>query len=1272
MRTSSLLRAATLLGIFAAIATLARPQISSALITQPDVSVTECPGASFAIPSLGRLGWAYMDPNQDVLDIDKTAHRGLDIFPFNDAIDTDREVRAAHGGTIAHLSGSSLRIINDTGAVDTYYSHMAPLADTAANTLADGDRVVKGQLIGRIFKGSHLHFVIIKKDDPLFNTEYYFENSFDPSPFLNANLNYFDNGNYPAIYPNGKRIYPYPKTVSDFCNSAAVGGVSGIVRLPNGQEVSDARVAIESLGQTRKTNFWLGPGDQFPDQKWDKQTRGSYTFTNIPPGEYLIKVTKDGLSSTTYKVTPEQAAQNYIGYARVVVSANSPAQVADIVLQPDTTPAISGYIRDSSGSGVGGVTVTLRGSADIPTTTTDSTGLYLFSSVPTGQYKIFAHSDSAGEGATDIEVPQYRSVQAGDIKLIPFCKDVAQTTTGAQIFCIGNGVVGTGRDFALIIDTSGSMAWNDSSRLRAEAAKLFAATIDPQDRLAVIGFSSSGYNVWELQSVDGQQARFNTLIDQYIGIGGGTNISDGLSKAYAQLDDGADRHKIAILLTDGQQDPPASYNPYWQAAFAQKGWPVYTFGLSSAADTARLQGIATATGGTYTALTDATLIAQFYNNLRVQITGSRRLADIAMILNQDQTYSTLVTVPPFTQLVRFVTAWPGSQVDTALRAPDGTIIHPDSADPFVSHEKQRTFEIYRLRYPMAGRWTIIAYGAQLAAAGERVTIQADASISFQQTFLPQISNGVAQPIPAAPAPAEPPSAATAPTIVTPAGTIGFSDAAPIAADTQRTLQIQLTAGEATAWSGGGFSSNCSIGGLPGAFSTAGQPNHTISSQITIPASAAGQICTISGIVTTAGTAYSAGSLPLALTFSVGEMTAAPPTVTPGPTVAAPRLALTLIDAASVVAGTERTIVLSLTADEPTTWSAPTFTSDCPIGGLPGAFSAGPTASHTISATISLPADTGRRTCTIQGTVSAHSAQYPATSLPASLALDIYAQERVTVPDPLWSNASSVDLVGGCVTATGYINGANQDLAICDSSAAIESGWNDQIKELSAVCGPSSPPITIRLWKHFDYQGDSWPYTFCKPPSAAGSVQYLELAITADNMDAYEDGVFRLSGDGLYDNWVGSSQDVMTGWVFAGASIPKGATILNAQVRSHGFGTNGESTASIHGFAQDSAPPFAADGSDMPSRRPLTGAVIPWTRNWPYQWVWFNTPDLAPIVQEVINRSGWASGNAIGLRISNLAGVGTNWCTADFAQGPYVPYSNGPGHYTHLFIAYTAP
>ncbi len=107
-----------------------------------------------------------------------------------------------------------------------------------------------------------------------------------------------------------------------------------------------------------------------------------------------------------------------------------------------------------------------------------------------------------------------------------------------------------------------------------------------------------------------------------------------------------------------------------------------------------------------------------------------------------------------------------------------------------------------------------------------------------------------------------------------------------------------------------------------------------------------------------------------------------------------------------------------------------------------------------------------------------------------------------------------------------------------------------------------------------------------------------------------------------------------GMRFNNITVPTGATITSASIefRANGTGVSGGSPSmTIKAQAADNALTFTTGNNNI-GGRPTTGSV-PW--NPP---AWGNnsvqqTPDLSSLVQAVVSRSGWSSGNSIALIVS---------------------------------------
>jgi hypothetical protein len=102
--------------------------------------------------------------------------------------------------------------------------------------------------------------------------------------------------------------------------------------------------------------------------------------------------------------------------------------------------------------------------------------------------------------------------------------------------------------------------------------------------------------------------------------------------------------------------------------------------------------------------------------------------------------------------------------------------------------------------------------------------------------------------------------------------------------------------------------------------------------------------------------------------------------------------------------------------------------------------------------------------------------------------------------------------------------------------------------------------------------------------------------------------------------------------FSGLNIPRGARIVRAMVQFRAARASyGDCSLTIAAENDGNAPPFLAVRKNI-SSRPRTTATVPWLpAPWPARGevgADQQTPDLSPVIQEVIDREGWARGNAI--------------------------------------------
>jgi hypothetical protein len=159
---------------------------------------------------------------------------------------------------------------------------------------------------------------------------------------------------------------------------------------------------------------------------------------------------------------------------------------------------------------------------------------------------------------------------------------------------------------------------------------------------------------------------------------------------------------------------------------------------------------------------------------------------------------------------------------------------------------------------------------------------------------------------------------------------------------------------------------------------------------------------------------------------------------------------------------------------------------------------------------------------------------------------------------------------------------------------------------------------------------------------AGSCAPLELSVrvTAGSDDAEErmssGGSINLTSSDLELTEDGTRLQVV-GLRFRNLDVPREALILGARVQFTADETDSVATSlTIEGEASDDATTFVEVDGDVTSR-PRTSHAIAWE---PPPWTSpgaagpdQRTPELAAVVQEIVDRPGWSAGNALALLIS---------------------------------------
>jgi len=190
-----------------------------------------------------------------------------------------------------------------------------------------------------------------------------------------------------------------------------------------------------------------------------------------------------------------------------------------------------------------------------------------------------------------------------------------------------------------------------------------------------------------------------------------------------------------------------------------------------------------------------------------------------------------------------------------------------------------------------------------------------------------------------------------------------------------------------------------------------------------------------------------------------------------------------------------------------------------------------------------------------------------------------------------------------------------------------------------------------------------PLTLTPATTPVGQNTTVEVRVAkgADDVEESSTGSMSLSSSDL--ELVNDGNNQVVGMRFLGVNVPKGATITNAYLQFKVDETSSNVTSlSIQGEASPNALAFTSTSRNVSTRVRTTN-----TANWsPVAWLTLGatgadqrTPNLTSLVQEIVNQTGWTSGNSL---VMIITGTGKRVAEA---------YEVDPGGAPLLHIEYRA-
>jgi hypothetical protein len=251
-----------------------------------------------------------------------------------------------------------------------------------------------------------------------------------------------------------------------------------------------------------------------------------------------------------------------------------------------------------------------------------------------------------------------------------------------------------------------------------------------------------------------------------------------------------------------------------------------------------------------------------------------------------------------------------------------------------------------------------------------------------------------------------------------------------------------------------------------------------------------------------------------------------------------------------------------------------------------------------------------------------------------------------------STPAGIDLAAGAASAEGqFAAGTVVTLTATPAEDSRFSGWTgdcvglatcqvtmDGDKAVTAVFGLTDTDVFTRSFSILQGSDDAEEYLeFVNEDFPAGSVH-----LNSSDLDL----TFDVTVGG-----VGPNGEVVVGLRYAAVDIPQGAVIESASITfTRRAAGPGSVTLIFEGEAVDDAQTFvygppANRATFGITSRPTTAASVQWTSTSPWGAT-ATTPDLASIVQEIVDRDGWQSGNALAFIISSNDSDANNYRRAD--------------------------
>ncbi len=286
--------------------------------------------------------------------------------------------------------------------------------------------------------------------------------------------------------------------------------------------------------------------------------------------------------------------------------ASLPVNMPLVVTVSNESDPVYSDLDNSPVSGVvPGVFTTDGGSFEISVSPVDSNGDLLFEGLTVDNFS-FSPIQVTALAAPDVPVANGMATPDSIETILP-------------------GDPSAGVNVAVLLDSSGSMDWNDPTRQRVLAAKALVDILRPEDKAAVLDFGTGATNGFSetrlLQSFTSDHDLLHQAIDR-VKADGGTPMYESLGETISFIQATGLPNLALLVLTDGEANSDVLFDDVVASAQAI-GLPLFTVGLGTDVDFTQLQALAVQTGGTFASAVDAAGLQTLFESLGVAVSAGR-------------------------------------------------------------------------------------------------------------------------------------------------------------------------------------------------------------------------------------------------------------------------------------------------------------------------------------------------------------------------------------------------------------------------------------------------------------------------------------------------------------------------------------------------------------------------------------------------------------------------------------------------------------------------